>query len=281
MGMERVIISLVWLGTVAASGVTAQECTDGRASRPTLGIGTYYCQGGACLVSGSSATVKSELPSEMQRFRQNHRFAYSFSVVPSLWRIDRDGPAIGKLQAGDELVGVNGAPITTHRAAMYLTRMEAGTPLELNVKRDGRLIRIDVTPELRCGPIRASAGPGERPGSIDRPERQPIPPEIGEDAPLVRLPGLGLTLLGAKVIDVASDGTMRWWFAAVPTVAEVDEGGAADHAGILPGEELALAGDAWVTSEEGVAALLAADRGEETTLVVRFDNRARGVRVGR
>ncbi len=91
----------------------------------------------------------------------------------------------------------------------------------------------------------------------------------------------GTAVATVRVIEVSPDGTMRWWFSAVPTVAEVDEGGTAERAGILPGEELVLAGDAWVTSAEGVAALLAADGGEETTLIVRFDNRARGVMVGR
>lgn len=281
MGIEKVMIVMVWVATAAGSAVAAQECTDGRLQRPTLGVGTYHCQGGACLVSGSSATVRSELPPEMQRFREAYRFAYSFSVEPSLWRIGRDGPGIGKLQAGDVLVGVDGAPITTQRAAMSLTRMEPGVPLELHVKRDGQLVRVAVAPVLGCDPIGASAGPDDRPWTIDRPQRQPIPPEIPDDAPLARLPGLGLTLLGTKVIDVASDGTIRWWFSTVPTVVQVDEGGVADRAGILPGEELVSAGEEWVTSAEGVAILLAAERGREATLAVRFDNRARVVRVAR
>lgn len=270
-GMALAMAAAGWAGPVAG-----QECEN---PRPGLGIGTYHCQGGSCLVAGSSSTMRSRPPFEVRSLREEHRWPYAFSVEPRLWRIEAGGPSMGRLAEGDVLVAVEGDPITTARGAMHLTAMEPGETLLLTVRRDRRLVDVSVEVEATCAPASSSAGPGERPWTMREAPAPLLPPEVPADAGLVRLERVGLVLAGPKQIAVGDDGVLRWWFVTVPVVAEVAEGSAAARAGIVAGEELALVGGAWVTEPEGAAALAALRPGDGVPVVVRHDDRARGVRL--
>lgn len=276
--MRRLLTELLVLTAVGAGDAAAQSCEN---PRPTLGIGTYHCQGGSCLVSGSSATMRSEIPREAQRLRQQYPFPYSFTVEPRLWRIQPDGPAAGKVRDGDLLIAVDGAPITTQKAALSLTTMKPGDERVLTLRRDGRMVHVQLEVAGTCGSVGASAGPDEMPWTLEQDREAPVPlaPNVPEDVGLVRLERVGLALAGAKHIEVDEHGEVRWWFEEVPVIAEVAEGGPADRAGILAGEELVTVGGEWVTEPEGAAALAALRPGDGTTVIVRRGNSARGVEI--
>jgi regulator of sigma E protease len=64
--------------------------------------------------------------------------------------VDPDSPA-GRagLQAGDLLIEIDGAPITSFRALAESVRSSEGAPLALEVLREGRALELRVTPEER------------------------------------------------------------------------------------------------------------------------------------
>jgi membrane-associated protease RseP (regulator of RpoE activity) len=151
----------------ATSGWGQQQCAAGTA-RPSLGIRTFHCQGGTCMVDGTSATMDESVPAQARAMREASPSAYWFSVEPRLYGIS--GFAQSLVQDGDILAAVNGAPITTRAAGMHLAGMQPGTPVRLTLRRDGILLEGDVVAETSCAPVRASAGPEAAPaGTVTLP----------------------------------------------------------------------------------------------------------------
>ncbi len=60
-----------------------------------------------------------------------------------------DGPAVGKLQAGDRIVAVDGQPTTDFESlpAPITAAGEAGRAAELRIERDGQLMTVGITPK--------------------------------------------------------------------------------------------------------------------------------------
>lgn len=149
-------------------------------------------------------------------------------------------------------------------------------------------VRVQVTPVESCAAFRVSSGPDEMPSYLewngrggvvrrDRVDRSlaAIPEEVGS----ARFEGAGLVLAGATEIRVDEDGVASWRFAGEPVVAEVTEGGAADRAGIVPGEVVVNADTRPLTTVEGVAALMEAAPDRPVLLFVRRGQSARQVMI--
>lgn len=301
--MPRMIASLLMAGAlVAGSGEPAvaqgaswaerRGCASDGEPWSGLGVGTYHCRGGSCVVGGVYAGVSASARELVERAPG----AWDFSVEPRLWEIRADGPARGVLREGDVLVAVDGMPVTTRAAGRALAEMRPGVPVELTVRRDapasveragvpmGRL-RVEVVPVESCARFRVSSGPQEMPSYLERTDGRvvqrdridrsltPVPEGVGS----ARFEGAGLVLAGATAIRVDEGGDVRWRFAGEVVVADVMEGGAAARAGIVPGEVVVSADDQPLTTLEGVSTLMGAAPERPVLLFVRRGQTARQV----
>ena len=70
-----------------------------------------------------------------------------YSGPPRVGRVTEGGAAArAGLQAGDRIVAAEGHPLDSARALIERVRGSAERPLELTVERDGRAVRVNVTP---------------------------------------------------------------------------------------------------------------------------------------
>lgn len=289
-----------------AAAVAGQQCEGGRTPVPSIGVGTFHCQGGSCLIGGASSTIRSGLPEPLRAVRDRYETPWAFTVEPSLWEIDPTGPAAGRILEGDKLVAVGGYLVTTSAAWRAMSTAVPGDTLTVTVRRSGGMGTVraglepagrSLLPEARsvreadtlveldlplvgvCGGLRASAGPGDRPWTLEN-RPVPEPPVIPEGAGVVEVPSLGLTLLGEKQVTVGPDGSVVWSFVEPPTVASVVPGGVAAQAGIRPGERIVGVDGQRLDTPEGIEEFLDAVRGERSILNVWVGRSARGVTLG-
>lgn len=281
ISLTLLMASMTFSGALQAqrsSWAQSRSCKQGGSPHPSLGIGTFHCQGGSCLIGGVWATQGRGQAAAVQKLARQDPWAWDFSTEPRLWEIDPSGPAAGRIRDGDVLVAVNGAPVTTREAGRQLEAMKAGTAIELTLRRGGALVRTSVVPTERCDAYRVSSGPDSLPRFLTRDSRgvvsrrspvdeslSPIPTGVGT----VRFEAAGLVLAGATDLQVARGGQVRWRFVHDPVVAEVLEGSAAGRGGIVPGEVIIQAGVDSLTTTGGVAALAAAGPGHPVVLFVR------------
>lgn len=135
--MTRVAILATLALLLGAARVPAQDvCPEGRPVTGDLGIERYRCVGGAC-----------EIWSRTQAGR-----AHVFTTEPRVDQLDPAGEAAGKLEVGDVIVAVDDLLITTAAAGRRLASLEPGRPVRLWIRRDGREVRLTVTPVPGCGP---------------------------------------------------------------------------------------------------------------------------------
>ena len=73
-----------------------------------------------------------------------------FEMLPVVGQVQKDSPAeLAGVRAGDTVVDVNGAPVTTWDDLASAIRAGGGTPVTLTVNREGATDRITVTPTIR------------------------------------------------------------------------------------------------------------------------------------
>lgn len=271
-----------------SSSASGSTCGRDGSKQGDLGIGTFHCQGGSCLVGGIWATTTGEQLTAVRQLAQDAPHVWDFSTEPRLWEIDPDGPAANRIQEGDILVAVNGAPVTTRAAGRQLASMKAGTAVDLTLRRDGTLVRVEVVPSERCQPFTVSSGPAELPYFLTQDPRGVVRRRETVDRSLSRIPtgvgrvsfeAAGFVLAGATEVRVAAGGRVRWRFVDDPVVAEVLESGPADRNGIVPGEVIVQAGANSLTTEAGVAALASAGPGTPVVLLVRRGQSNRQVEI--
>jgi predicted metalloprotease with PDZ domain len=75
-----------------------------------------------------------------------HERFWLFQSEPLITGIHRNGPADGKLRAGDVIVGIDGMLIMTRRAGVRFANLEPGEPVELTVRRRNRTITETIIP---------------------------------------------------------------------------------------------------------------------------------------
>ena len=134
-GMRLWFVTMAVLA-VAGTARAQVACPGGRPVTGDLGIERYLCVGGAC-------EIWIRLPDGL---------AHSFSTEPRIASLHPEGPAAGRLEVGDVLVAIDDRLVTTPAAGRRLARLEPGVPVLLWVRRDGREVRVELTPRPGCGP---------------------------------------------------------------------------------------------------------------------------------
>ena len=193
---------------------------------------------------------------------------WTMSTEPEIDSVDPDGPARGRLRAGDILVAVDGALITTAEGGRRYGAVRPGQSVTLTVRRGGRSQDVELVAGERCGP-RAPAmvvdadpppAPQEPPAPSARPARPPRAappanlPDLPPPPPSLTEPGasLGLSFRCSECRGQADARTGRvvWSFSEPILVQRVEPGGPADLAGLRGGDRIVRVENRPIESEE-------------------------------
>lgn len=134
--MRAASLLLALAALLAPDVAFAQRCSEAQFSTGDPGIDRYLCVGGAC-------EIWVETPLGL---------AHRFTTEPRIARLAPGSPAADRLEVGDVLVAVDDLLITTPAAGRRLANLEPGRPVRLWIRRDGRDLRLTVTPPPGCGP---------------------------------------------------------------------------------------------------------------------------------
>ena len=102
--------------------------------------------------------------------RGEGQFFYRFRSEPVILSVKANGPADGKLRAGDVVTAIDGHLITTREGGRRFADPEVGRPLTLRVRRDGREMDVQIVPEWECQRVEFA------PPAAPAPEAQPAQP---------------------------------------------------------------------------------------------------------
>lgn len=161
----------------------------------------------------------------------------------------------GELRAGDAIVMANQRPITTDAGGAAFSRLYAGRPVALTVRRGGRLTLVRVTPVWTCTPRGADRETSADSGS--------------PDGGLVTRGYLGLGLSTRATVEAPPGGPAIWHFAEPPVVIGVAAGGPAERAGLRIGDSVTAVDGYPVDSDDAGRRFGAALPGETLRLEVR------------
>ena len=130
-------ITLLAIAAIPAAPLAAQQqCPDNRPPYPSLGVERFQCMGGSCSVGRI----------------QGDTYSHSFSTEPIVletWNRDSQGDDV---MEGDIIVSVEGALITSREGGLRLGSLPIGEAATLEVRRNDRLIDLEVVPERSCEP---------------------------------------------------------------------------------------------------------------------------------
>ena len=98
----------------------------------SIGIERLLCRGGECEIN----------------LRDEGGLFHRFTTEPVLQRLTPEAPPA--LRAGDVLVAVDGALITTQEGGRRLARLQVGVPANLRLRRGGRETEVRVVPRPGC-----------------------------------------------------------------------------------------------------------------------------------
>jgi membrane-associated protease RseP (regulator of RpoE activity) len=230
------------------------------------------------------------------------RSRWQFNSEPTIEAIRRGGPADGKLQPGDVVVAIDGRLITTREAGRRFAQVTPGEPVQLTVRRDGREVTVEVTPDRTCPSVDVSAAgaavvptpaPPRPPRAAipSRPPRvvtvPPAPPEAPTPAvaplpPVARLLpegwfGFSIQCSRCGISQSDSGSAPVWDFSSPPTVESVEPGSPADRAGIREGDRITHIDGRAITTEEAGARFGGVKPGQTVTFRIRRDGETRDI----
>ena len=288
------LAGLVGPGTAAAQ--TAPGCPAGEVQIPSLGLSGWSCTNCVMFTGGHPADARWEFRSE-----------------PTVLAVDPDGPAHGRIEAGDVIVGVDGLLITTREGGRRIAQPEVGRPTELRIRRGGREIDVQVDATLECRPLPESRDVGigvaaPRPAAPARPDA--VPPSRRATAPrqpvaidsvhvtesrvtlfpsptgAVSLPALlptgwlGLSFQCSRCeVQVVQDSTRYWTFSEPPEIVSVEPGSPAARVGLRSGDRIVAVEGQAITSAAGGRRFGAISPGERVNFEVERGGATRTVAV--
>lgn len=265
-GGALAILATAFLMASMATPATAQESCDESAG--TLGIRALRCEG--CTYSMSEEGITEA------RFR----------TEPQILAVWLGLPEGDRLRAGDRIVAIDGALITTRAGSGRLVDLRAGQPITVHVRRNGRVMDLEMVAASACDLNRrldraeAEVEVWDVEGGINPFELPPPPPADAPpaEAPLPPAPAMpamppsGYLGFGIKCGPCGiHDGV--WYFDEnPPVITDVAENSPAGEAGLEP-EDVILAIDGNdITSAEGGERFSEIERGERVELTIRRGN---------
>ncbi|MGE0354549.1 MAG: PDZ domain-containing protein [Gemmatimonadales bacterium] len=197
------------------------------------------------------------------------RGVWFFRREPVIGGIAPDGPAAGKLQAGDVIVAIDGLLITTREAGRHLASLRPGQRVRLTVRRERREMQVDIRTRKDCpaglvsgfNGVEQAAQAARLRGLVEEQARQEAVVAHALTATEARLAdvkgltgrlqsslqrgawfGFGLSCSGCSIQTEAAGAGERpdrvWSFSDYPSVYSVDRGSPADRAGLQRGDVL-------------------------------------------
>lgn len=216
---------LVVLSPILPPAQAVGQCSRGRTPVADLGIGIYHCVAGHCGI-----------------YDGRDRRYYTFSVEPQIWKIRSGGPGDGLLQDRDVIVSVNGVLVTSREGGRALANLPPGTAVRLTVRRDGTERDVTIASGSICSiPMLIwTRDPTNAAPELRRPS-PPASPSIDYEpeppAPPTATLGIRVSCTGCGWY-VDPEGILLWRSNSLPVIVELEPGGPADLAGLLPGDTI-------------------------------------------
>ncbi|MGD8319324.1 MAG: PDZ domain-containing protein [Gemmatimonadota bacterium] len=223
-----------------------------------------------------------------------------FWTEPTILDIKKDYPASAVLRQGDVIVAVDGELITTREGSARFSALPPNEPARLKIRRDGRLMEVDVPVKAECPTAKASApavagrplpAPPRPPKGVTvpkpaapepaaRPSRPaaaaatvapaepvppPPPPRLAPDASL----GFGFRCSTCGFSTAEGEARAQWTFSEPPEIVGVEPGEAPGSSGLRVGDRIVAVDGVDITTAEGgrrFASIQARDRIRWTVL---------------
>jgi S1-C subfamily serine protease len=201
--------------------------------------------------------------------RRDGRWIWRFDAEPAVLEIQEDGPAAGKLEAGDEIVSVNGLLITSAEGGDRWSNVEPGETVTLVVRREGRERTVGIQAGSRCQK-RAFSVPHDVDVAIQMIEH-------GEHRAITLIKILpegwfGFSFSCNCMARVTEEET-TWEFEDAPKIVAVAKNSPAARAGLETGDLIVAADGHPVTDNEGARRLTTVRPGETVQLTIERNGR--------
>jgi len=263
----KIATALVALFVGASGGVMAQEREhaevhlEGACGEQEVSIGELGIKGLAC--------------GPCTQTRRDGKWIWRFDAEPQVLEVETDGPADGKLEAGDQIVSVDGILITSTEGGDQWSRVEGGETVTLVIRRDGREQAVSIQASAKCEK-RSFSVPHEVDVAVRRIER-------GDhmDIHLIEiLPEgwFGFSFSCDCMAHVSEEQT-TWEFEDAPEIIAVAEDSPAARAGLQAGDRILAADGHPVTDDEGARRLTTVRPGETVRLTIERDGQTLTVEV--
>lgn len=176
---------------------------------------------------------------------------WEFGSEPVVTAVETAISTTSAIRSGDVIVAVDGHLITTQEGGRLFRRPEGEGSVPLRVRREGRELTVQVTPQTECEAVRerAAVGVRQRGGvaaidsvSISRGRGVAVYPSSGRAITLpVLLPRgrLGMSFSCSRCeLQLLEDSVRIWSFEEPPSVESVERDGPAARAGLQNGDRL-------------------------------------------
>lgn len=127
-------ITFLAMAAMPAAPIAAQQCPDDRPPYPSIGVERFQCTGGSCSVNRV----------------QGDTYRHTFSVEPIVIQTRTRDSRGDDVMEGDVIVSVEGALITSREGGLRLGSLLIGEESDIQVRRKGRLVNLEVVPEPSC-----------------------------------------------------------------------------------------------------------------------------------
>lgn len=278
-----VTLALAALVSVAGPALGAgpdRDCADGRAAVGYIGIDGLSCN---CTVTSTRNVTNGE--------DTGARRVWKFRGEPTILHIANDSPAEGNLEAGDIIVSINGAPITTRKAGNLYGDPPPLEPMGFVVRRSSELVEVTVIPEAVCpddpridyGPVAPVAPTPPPPPRVVRlgelPRLEAPAPPAAPDVNVLPRGWLGMGISCEDCVVKLGGDYPGWQFTSPPVVYSVDAGSPAERAGLRAGDVLTHIDDIPLVERDGAERFTEIRPGQELTWQIERDGKVRVVHM--